>query len=275
MKVPLPGPVRRRVGEWRYGHNLLFRRRTPGWPINDGFIDVETCGVSFRVPASWRGDLAYQMATNHDSIKEFASLVRVAAAGDGVLFDVGAFHGLFTVAFCCARPDNRSVLFEPSPVPRADWEQLLSANGIGSRCEARPVAVGAAEGSCLATVQPPGFATLVTTAASNTYEVPMVTLDAEVERLGYAPTLLKIDVEGNELDVLRGAAGLIRQHRPHIFLELHLDALRRRGADPRAAGDLLDSWGYRVRSHAGRRVRPWMLSVSPKAVLRLEATPAT
>ncbi len=69
--------------------------------------------------------------------------------------------------------------------------------------------------------------------------VPMVTID----QLGFPVVhLLKIDVEGMELDVLRGGERTIRRDRPLLFLEYIK-------GDPRAmAGWLLDT-GYRVFPH--------------------------
>lgn len=56
--------------------------------------------------------------------------------------------------------------------------------------------------------------------------VPTVTLDAVVERLGVIPKVLKIDVEGAELSVLRGASSRILPAKPKIFLSLHSEILR-------------------------------------------------
>jgi predicted RNA methylase len=53
------------------------------------------------------------------------------------------------------------------------------------------------------------------------------------------PTLLKIDVEGAELDVLLGALQLLRQHRPHLLVETHSYRLEQ------DCGDLLLEIGYR------------------------------
>ena len=56
--------------------------------------------------------------------------------------------------------------------------------------------------------------------------VPTVTLDAVAQRLGVVPDVLKIDVEGAELSVLRGASGKILPAKPKIFLSLHSEKLK-------------------------------------------------
>lgn len=54
-----------------------------------------------------------------------------------------------------------------------------------------------------------------------------------------APSLLKVDVDGGEVAVLRGAAGVLREHRPHVIVETHTAGLER------DCGDLLVAAGYR------------------------------
>jgi FkbM family methyltransferase len=48
-----------------------------------------------------------------------------------------------------------------------------------------------------------------------------ITLDDYFGERGVAPDIIKIDVEGAEMDVLRGASSLLKQARPLLFLELH------------------------------------------------------
>jgi FkbM family methyltransferase len=56
--------------------------------------------------------------------------------------------------------------------------------------------------------------------------VPTLTVDAIVQETDAVPDVLKIDVEGAELSVLRGAEVTLRQSRPIVFLSTHSDALR-------------------------------------------------
>jgi hypothetical protein len=56
-----------------------------------------------------------------------------------------------------------------------------------------------------------------------------------------APTFLKIDVEGGEMAVLRGARNVIEKQRPRMILATHGDAI---DAECRA---LLSEWNYDMR----------------------------
>ena len=54
-----------------------------------------------------------------------------------------------------------------------------------------------------------------------------------------APSLLKVDVDGGEVAVLRGARRVLAEHRPHVIVETHTAGLER------DCGDLLVEAGYR------------------------------
>jgi FkbM family methyltransferase len=88
-----------------------------------------------------------------------------------------------------------------------------------------------------------GLASLVTHHADmGRIRVPSETLDRFVgeKRVG----LLKLDVDGHELGVLRGAGGVLRRDRPKIFMEYSLAYLRDVGASPDELAELLAAAGY-------------------------------
>jgi hypothetical protein len=59
-----------------------------------------------------------------------------------------------------------------------------------------------------------------------------------------------MDVQGLEFDVLRGAAGVLREHRGRlrIVAEMHPDQWPQYGVDPRDADDQFAALGLRARS---------------------------
>ena len=98
-----------------------------------------------------------------------------------------------------------------------------------------------------------------------------MSLDDEVRSSGVAPDLLKIDVEGYEYEVLVGARVLLRERKPAICLELHLDLLERRGQSPIDVLGELQSHGYQFRSCAGDDLSASQICNSMYAVRRFVA----
>jgi hypothetical protein len=56
--------------------------------------------------------------------------------------------------------------------------------------------------------------------------VPVISLDEFIASGSRAPDLLKIDVEGGEMEVLRGGAKLFATKRPLIIAEIHTTQAR-------------------------------------------------
>lgn len=166
------------------------------------------------------------------------------SAGCRRLLDVGACHGLFALAFTQGRPGAAAVAVEPSPLA---W-QILEAN-VRSNPEARvtPVqtAVGAAPGVLRMhyswhhlEASPPD--------ASGGLSIPLRTLDSLRDELAFRPDVMKIDVEGYEISVLRGAGRILREDRPILFLEVHPQRIHELGGTMSELGDLLAEHGYRI-----------------------------
>jgi FkbM family methyltransferase len=62
----------------------------------------------------------------------------------------------------------------------------------------------------------------------------------------YAPALIKIDVEGAELQVLRGAIETLQRHRPYVIFEHGVGGADLYGTLPTELFDLLDGCGLRI-----------------------------
>ena len=78
----------------------------------------------------------------------------------------------------------------------------------------------------------------------DTLDVPQVTADSVCKDHSFAPTHVKIDVEGFEEEVVRGAKEMLLRHRPVVFLELHGDIISDRGRSAATVLDLLADAGY-------------------------------
>lgn len=171
-----------------------------------------------------------------------------------VIFDCGAHHGCTAVLFAMAAgPDGRVVAFEPHPRNVEIIRRNLALNRIDSvRIEA--CAAAAAPGSVQLRDRSNGAIAFAWWTRG--FEVRTIALDDYVEDAGMAPTFLKIDVEGYEVEVLRGASRVLATA-PKLAIELHPRALPRYGSSVRELLDLLpleryDAWVL----EEGQAVRP-------------------
>jgi len=52
-------------------------------------------------------------------------------------------------------------------------------------------------------------------------DVPRITLDSYCERTGWYPTVITMDCEGAEFEIIRGAEKTLREKKPIIFMSVH------------------------------------------------------
>jgi FkbM family methyltransferase len=238
--------------------------------LDAGHVEVSFRGLEFRAPVAAYDDLLYHVVDNGDSIEELDAVMRIARETGGTLLDVGAARGLISAVFCLARGGNRAVALEPSPVQVRDARAMAALNGLERRLEVRQVAAGREAAKVRGSVDEIGLIDFSPPRGLQTFTVIITTLDDEVRRLGISPGVVKIDVEGHELEVLRGAHGLLAR-RPVLLLELHLDLLERRGDRVDELVALLGGFGYRFETSAGQPLSARAVPRSPNAVLRLVA----
>lgn len=172
---------------------------------------------------------------------EVSALADFSAHVDGraIVWDVGANVGLYTLA--AARRAAAVVAFEPAARNVAALRRHVSLNRLAN-VEIVAAAVSSREGTArlLAGDSPSEFRL-----ADDGEPVPCVTLDGwRLACRAHPPTVIKIDVEGAEVDVLDGAADTIRAARPRIYLAVHEGQHRQCEARLRA-------WGYRLHVAGG------------------------
>ncbi len=136
---------------------------------------------------------------------------------NAVVLDVGANignHALYLAAITGCRVHA----FEPHPELAAALVRSADTNGLADRLIVHQVAVGRRNGRGHFTVETPDNlgAQSVTLDTKNEGSFDIIALDGVVRG---RVDVMKIDVEGMELDVLRGAQRLISEHRPLLYVE--------------------------------------------------------
>jgi len=149
--------------------------------------------------------------------------------------DVGGHIGFFTMQMADAvGPEGRVYAFEPLDANADLLERSIAENGYGDRVRFQRAAAGAASGTATLTfpvetlnsggayLLRDGSAPL---AGNRKKDVPVVALDSL--DLRQPVRVIKMDVEGAEPQVLRGAARILKDDKPVILSELHPTQLER------------------------------------------------
>ena len=179
-----------------------------------------------------------------ESYRAFAAMLR---AGD-VVYDVGAHIGTYTlVALQRIGPDGRVIAYEPHAFTRSYLERHVEWNGGAGRTLIRGVCCGASAGRAKFYSVPnraEGMNGLVPVEGFGESIIELVTLDLEVSSFEAIPNVIKIDVEGAEWEVLKGAEQTLLEFRPRIALSLHPEVLKAQGISPEHILEWLAALGY-------------------------------
>lgn len=224
----------------------------PGWRL-EGTWTVRFAGRPIRLPLHCDFPLAWCAAVAfHGYDPEVHAFYEAVAGGPDpprVVFDVGASYGLHSLRFLVH--GARVISFEPNPDCHAYFLECCRLNGVAPAL--RAVALADAAGT--AELVFPAGETYHGTIAPGVrarwgdrrdlvaLPVPRLTLDEVAEAEGVAPDLVKIDVEGAELAVLRGARRTLDAARPRVVFESWPAS-----GDRAAIFDLLAGAGYEVQA---------------------------
>lgn len=200
-----------------------------------------------------------------------------------IVLDVGANVGAHTVFLShLVRDAGRVLAFEPlAPNIDALTETIRRRSradnitifqlAVGNPGKARQEVMIRAPGADLtqASLQLQGAGSWERKESVREYKVSLASLDAEGEVQALSSIdFMKIDVEGGELDVLKGAARTISRHRPLIYCEVYEKWAESFGYTPADLFEFLRTLGYEgARAISRGKVRSLSLSNSVPAHL--------
>ncbi|MBP6545095.1 MAG: FkbM family methyltransferase [Phenylobacterium sp.] len=176
---------------------------------------------------------------------------------EAVVIDVGAHAGQFSKLFAKMAPRGRVYAFEPSAYARSILTRSLAFNRL-NHVKVVPVGLSDAPGELIlhTPIKARGGLGFGIAHFGDDGEdsrdtldqiVPLTTLDAFAQQEGLSRLdFLKADVEGWEVNVLKGGLATLAKHRPALFLEISDASLARAGAKPTDIWDILRPLGYRA-----------------------------
>jgi FkbM family methyltransferase len=239
--------VRRSVG----GDRLWRAVRPAYWGVVGGLTSRQGVtmaladGHHYRLDArlyAWQPEL-YEPAV--------VSLLERTLTPAGVFLDVGAHVGLVTLvaARIVASGAGRVVAIEPAPANAALLRRHVRINGFEDKVRVVEALVGDRQADAVAFVARP----VESTANSLAFEIPggrssvrrMVTIDALVAGGALAaPDVIKIDVEGYEHHVIKGAHGVLQRGNPVVVCAFHPEPLAALGTSAAAVMRDMRALGY-------------------------------
>lgn len=204
-----PGADQRRVVSW-----LAVPTSDGPRPVRLAFDGTTSQYVMSRLAEE--GLSEYEPAT-------IATVLAATELADGGFLDVGANIGVFALVVKALLPRTQVTAFEPSTELAAACRSIATLNGLDIAIE--ELALGERDGEATFYLSP--IDTSNSLRAGFRKAVGAVTV--EVARLDSwlgahpdlpSPTVLKVDTESTEPDVLEGAAGLIETNRPWLIVEV-------------------------------------------------------
>lgn len=199
---------------------------------------IEAHGVAYTIDADPAGLIGGRI---HESGQPYEAplLESIYERGyTGAAVDAGAHignHSLWLAAVCGLE------VWAYEPLEHEALVENVARNGLEARIHTHPVALGAHDGVAKVV----GKGKLDSRAAGGT--VPLHTLD------GYLLeecSVMKLDVEDMEPEVLRGARNTIRRCRPVIYAEARDEACHE------AIAAVLEPWGYHMGERFGVKWTP-------------------
>jgi FkbM family methyltransferase len=216
-------------------------------PLYSSLLNVLSGGRGY--PAEINGQVfrihpQFRWTAWHAHEREVAAYLSTRVKPGQTVFDVGANVGIYVLQIArWSAPDGRIVAFEPNPATLAILRAHVAMNRLESRVTIVPKGAGAhagtaelfdsAAGSGLSRIGAPNPGIHV---AMQPTPIALTTIDDYCRETGVVPDWILVDTEGYEYEVLQGAAGTLRRHRPRVVVELHPHLS---SADSRATGERL------------------------------------
>ena len=173
--------------------------------------------------------------------------------GGLVIYDVGAFHGILTLFF--ASRAAQVISYEPNSMNQARLMENIGLNrlknvvvrglGVGARPDVGTLVFAPLMSGGGSLEQKTVEQLKRSNVAPVSQEIQITTLDQDIEQAGLPPPdFIKIDIEGWELEALRGGRRTLAAYKPALFLEMHGETIREKKRKVAEIVEFLGEAGY-------------------------------
>ena len=235
--------------------------------INPFIIEIKNGrGIDFPMFCCTGNSLQWYGRKQHQGL-DFFIRDKLVTLGD-VALDCGAHAGLYSTFFAkVVGPEGKVFAFDPFPQNNIQIETNAMLNGFDN-VHVEWAGVGAKKSELAVSNR---AQKLTGQSAADMTIVRTVPLDNYVK---YRPTFLKLDVEGYEVEALKGAQRLLHECTPSCYIEVHPQFLPLFGHSSRDLFDLIPLeryeafvYGPDIKPGISYKLDPTMIMTDPGRVL--------
>ena len=199
--------------------------------VRDYFINLYPLNMSTRsslkVAIANRSEIQLYQQIFVKDIFNLENLPMVLPLKKPVVFDLGANCGFFSLRILDIYPEAKIYAFEPQHSLVKSFNNCVTQNQLSDKVEIRQTAVGDKNGkSIFYENRSPISASLLKEKVSRRsirkkYEIDLISVDQFCEDSDVSSVdILKVDVEGSEIDVLKGAKDIMNSVKV-LYIEVH------------------------------------------------------
>ena len=233
----------------------LFINKLVGRPT---IATTDLLGQRIKLNIVARRELRRARKISHET--DLIERMRAHLAEGDVIYDVGANIGLISLLMALHPSGTRSKVysFEPEPKNLHQLQKNVRLNGLEDRIIPERLALGAKQGEVQLFVRGTAgegrHSIAEERGSTGSISVPLTTAMQFAQGCGDFPSIVKIDVEGAEGQVISGFEDMLHEHPPRdFFMEIHSKG----EADKMPNGETIDVWlkerGYALAWKADRR----------------------
>lgn len=239
-----PLSLRERVSHLCYKYNMIRE-------LNERNVTLEfnkTIKLDLK-----RGDIGHRsIILNGFYELKLSKRINSLSKKGGLLMDVGANYGYFSCLWAAKQNSNYVIGFEANPANIDPLMENIRKNNLIKQVTINALALGIEKGRMMfytgGETDQTGWGGLMPYEGKNSIQVEVETLDnialqQNIDRID----VLKIDTEGADTWILKGASNLLRKKQiKHIFYESNLPRMSQLNIRQDEAQDFLVDCGYQV-----------------------------
>ena len=169
------------------------------------------------------------------------------------IVDIGAHIGLMTLPLSLeSKKDSKIISFEPSNINRKFLKLHISKNKI-KNVEVESKLVGEKNNKGVLFYEsniPTGMNSIINFKNKKLFKKKLkeqISLDNFLIKRNFKPDLIKIDAEGSEIFILKGAIKIILKYKPDIFLSIHKKHFEMLGINKNELFKILKKINYNIK----------------------------